>query len=530
MSEILAALRASMSARLGIWALAGCAVVLSGCGGLPQQAGREQSYAASDTADTRLARAVAPGRAAHPGLSGFYPLAAGADAFVARIGLARAAERSLDVQYYIFHADGTGLALLGELLAAADRGVRVRLLLDDINSAGRDDVLDTLAAHPNFQVRLFNPFAHRNARWVDLLTDFRRVNRRMHNKSMTADNQATIVGGRNIGDEYFAAGSDVEFHDLDVLAAGPVVTRVSAVFDEYWNSEVAYPVELLTAGREPEARDLRKLRDTIAARMEALRGTPYARGLADTDLAKSIADGRLPAYWGEATVIADQAVKVTLPEDDSASHAIPRLAAILAEAREELILVSPYFVPGRNGVRFLRELAERGVRVKVLTNSFAATDVRAVHAGYSAYRSELLQAGIVLYELKPSAGARRAGLESSGLSRASLHAKTYMVDGRLLFVGSLNLDPRSARLNTEMGIVLESGALCARFRDGFDRQIPEAAWRVELDRGAGPGGERLVWITREDGKETRIYAEPGMGPVQSLGQGVLRMLPIEEQL
>jgi putative cardiolipin synthase len=496
---------------------------------LPQQAGRERTYATTDTADTRLGRAVAPGLAAHPGLSGFYPLAAGADAFVARIGLARTAERSLDVQYYIYHADDTGLALLGELLAAADRGVRVRLLLDDIHSAGRDEVLAAIATHPNFKVRLFNPFAHRGARWVDLLTDFGRVNRRMHNKSMTADNQATIVGGRNIGDEYFSAGSDLEFSDLDVLAAGPVVSEVSAVFDEYWNSDVAYPVATLTAGREPKS-ELRKLRDVIAARVESLRGTPYARGLADTDFAKSIADGRLPAYWGEGRVIADQAVKVTLPEDDSSSHAIPRLAAVLTQAREELILVSPYFVPGRNGVRFLRELAQRGVRVRVLTNSFAATDVRAVHAGYSAYRRELLQAGIALYELKPTAGKHRADRGSGGSSRASLHAKAYMVDGRLLFVGSLNLDPRSARLNTEMGIVLESEALCARFSDVFNRQISEAAWRVELDRGASPEGERLVWITREGGRETRTYAEPGMGVLQGLGQGLLRLLPIEEQL
>ena len=485
-----------------------------------------------DTTDTRLGRAVAARSLASPGLSGFHPIGKGEDAFVARLALARAAERTLDIQYYIFHADRTGIALIGELLMAADRGVRVRLLLDDIHASGRDDALAAIDTHPNVEVRLFNPFANRAARWIDLVTDFRRVNRRMHNKSMTADSQASIVGGRNVGDPYFAAGSDLEFGDFDVLAVGPVVKEVSAEFDEYWNSEVAYPVASLLSGPALAHEALGSLRERIAVEMHTLRGTPYARGLEDTDLARDMAAKEVPFHWGNAVVLADPPEKVRLLAGDSSTHAISRLGKMLAQAKEELILVSPYFVPGKWGVQWLHELAARGVRVRILTNSFAATDVRAVHAGYSPYREALLRAGIELYELKPSATAglaREGKRHLTGSSRSSLHAKTYMADGRLIFVGSLNLDPRSAFLNTEMGIVIDSADLCAPLRDRLVERLPDIAWRVELDRSVDPDG-RPTWITREDGRQVRLEAEPDMGPLQKLMQGLLRLLPIEEQL
>jgi putative cardiolipin synthase len=510
-----------------------CMWVLSACGGLPQQVERKPSTTMLETAQTQLGKALAPALVANPGKSGFHPVGDGADAFVARVALARAAQKTLDVQYYIYHVDNTGVALLGEILAAADRGVRVRLLLDDIHVAGRDDALAVLDSHPNIEVKLFNPFAHRDARWIDLLTDYSRVNRRMHNKSMTADSQIAIVGGRNIGDEYFAAGPDVEFGDFDVLAAGPVVAQISAEFDAYWNSDVSYRVSTLIPRSESEQEKLGAMKEKIAAHTMTVLGTPYFRGLRDTDLAKSISEKKLQSYWGEATVIADRPEKVKLPTEDPSTHAIPKLGKILGEAKEELVLVSPYFVPGEQGVAWLRDVARRGVRVKILTNSFAATDVSAVHAGYSGYRKSLLEAGIELYELKPSADAEldREGKHHSlsGSSKSSLHAKTYMVDRRTLFVGSLNLDPRSAFLNTEMGVVIESEPLCAALREKLIDRLPDIAYRVELDKGADPGGH-LVWITREGGNEVRYNAEPGMGFFQKIMQGVLRLLPIEDQL
>jgi putative cardiolipin synthase len=503
------------------------AVALSACSSLPPNPERQVTMADLDTAQTRLGRVAAPLLAAQPGLSGFLPINEGSEAFVARVELARAAERTLDLQYYSFHADQTGIALLGELLAAADRGVRVRLLLDDVNTSGQDAALAAIDSHPLLELRLFNPFANRGARWLDGLTDFARVNRRMHNKAMTADSQVAIVGGRNIGDEYFAARTDLGFGDFDVVALGPVVREVSATFDDYWNSPQAYPAAALLA--RPEEGELHGLRGRVEAHMQALRGTSYVRGLEESELLRSIADKKVELYWGRSSVIADAPAKVSLPPEDDSTHAIPKLAKVLEAARSELLLISPYFVPGEWGTRWLADAVKRGVKVKILTNSFAATDVSAVHAGYAAYRKRLLQAGVELYELKPTADLSRAGkrrLTGSSSSRSSLHAKTYMADQQTLFVGSLNLDPRSARLNTEMGVVIDSAALCTMLRTRLLGRIPEAAWRVELDRGT----DRLVWITRDGGREVREESEPSMGAWQSFLQGLLRMLPIEEQL
>jgi putative cardiolipin synthase len=263
-------------------------LVVGACSALPTQVERPRSSAILDTAQTRLGRAAAPVLVAHPGLSGFHPLGEGVDAFVARVALARAADRALDVQYYAFHPDDTGTALMGELLAAADRGVRVRLLLDDIHTGDADTALAAIATHPNVEVRLFNPFAHRGARWIDFINDFGRVNRRMHNKAMAADSQLAIVGGRNVGDPYFSAGKDLAFGDFDVLVAGPVVAEVSAQFDEYWNSEVVYPLASLVKAAVPGDDALRSLHARIEERLQALRDTPYARGLEESDLARAI--------------------------------------------------------------------------------------------------------------------------------------------------------------------------------------------------------------------------------------------------
>ena len=275
--------------RFPVWLAAGVlACVIAGCSALPKQVARPATTALTGTEDTRLGRAAAGHLAAHPGQSAFHPISEGADAFVARVALIREADRSLDVQYYIFHADQTGLALLAEMLAAADRGVRVRLLLDDIHTKGADDALAAIDAHPNVEVRLFNPFANRGARWMDFATDFSRVNRRMHNKSMTADNQATIVGGRNIGDEYFQAKPDLDFSDLDLLAFGPIVPQVSRVFDQYWNSEEVYPLSAVRRGRAPTEAEVSKLRAELSRRRagaerHALRGRAERDGIGEGD-------------------------------------------------------------------------------------------------------------------------------------------------------------------------------------------------------------------------------------------------------
>jgi putative cardiolipin synthase len=504
---------------------------ISACGNLPPVERRE-SHALADHRGSRLEQLVSARLEARPGLSGAWPLAEGADAFGARVGLARAAARTLDVQYYILEPDNTGFAFLSELLAAADRGVRVRLLLDDIHTAKLERVLTAVAIHPNIEVRLFNPFVHPHARWLDVLFDFRRVSRRMHNKSMTADNVVTIVGGRNIGGEYFGVKPDLDFSDLDLLSIGAVVAQVASQFDQYWNSLQAYPIQALARAPPDDSASLRAVRGEIAR--EGLRYPPFQLDPGQNKMARAIVEGQLPEFFrGSGTVIADPPGKVVLPPQDSERHAATRLLGLLGRAQHELILVSPYFVPGKRGVDWLQGLTRRGVRVQVITNSFAATDVRAVHAGYSRYRKALLRAGIVLYEMKPSAHSvlaretRRNSL--TGSSRSSLHAKTYVTDRRVVYVGSFNLDYRSALLNTEMGVVVENEALCARLYDDFVRRILDVAYRVDLVREAD-GDERLVWITREGEREVRYDREPDMGFFQKIYLGVLQLLPIEEQL
>ena len=426
--------------------------------------------------------------------------------------LARAAERSLDVQYYIWHADTSGGLLAHELWQAAERGVRVRLLLDDNNTRGADEAIAALDAHPNIEVRLFNPYANRGFRLGELATDFARLNRRMHNKSFTADNQAAIVGGRNVGDEYFGADSPVEFADLDVLAVGAVVPEVSAAFDAYWNSESAYPAASLI-DQAGQLRPLERIEEQPGAAryLQAVRATP---------LVQMLLSGSLPLEWAAARVVQDDPAKVLRPPEKTELHLLPRLEKAMGKPLRELDLVSPYFVPTKDGAAALTALAESGVRVRVLTNSLAATDVSPVHAGYAKYREELLRAGVRLFELKPNVEDVKTKDKGRGAgnSDASLHAKTFGVDRSRIFVGSFNFDPRSARLNTEMGIVVESQTLASRLSEALDRDMANVAYEVRLSSDGS-----LEWVERD----VRHTSEPGAGVLKRLWIGFLSILPIE---
>lgn len=511
-----------------------CLAALAGCASLPANAGRTPSYVVKNTSDTLLARTLAPRLAQNPGKSIFYPLGAGPDALAARMALARAAQKTLDIQYYIFDIDNTGSVLMGDLIDAADRGVRVRILMDDIHTAKQDKTWAAVDSHPNIEVRLFNPFASRRGRWFELAFDFGRLNRRMHNKQMTVDNLVTIVGGRNIGDAYFSAKPDMDFSDLDVMVAGPAVPTASAVFDEYWNSASAYPVATLVPEGKEAPDELRAFRKAIEARGDQVRASEFVQELLDSGLVRGIEVGHLPGYVGGARIISDKADKVEEDPDDPTSHTIPQLRAMMEKAERELVLVSPYFVPDDQNMAWLAGIAKRGVKIRVLTNSFAATDVAAVHAGYAPRRKALLRAGIELYELKPTANAELARSQARksrmfASSRASLHAKAYVADRRLLFIGSLNLDPRSIKLNTEMGVVLDSPALAERLVKGIDDGLLDIAYKVELRKGEG-GGESLTWTTREKGQLSTVDSEPGMNVWQHMGIGILRVLPVEDQL
>ena len=504
-------------------ALPALLVVLQGCASLPPPAVREPVTALEDTDDTPLARVWQRAPADRPPQTnaavGRLPDAR--DAFAARVLLARAAQRSLDVQYYIWRDDVTGRLLLHELRLAADRGVRVRLLLDDNNTKGLDATLVALDALPNVEVRLVNPFANRKHRLLDFASDFSRVNRRMHNKSMTADNQATIVGGRNVGNEYFGAGGGVEFRDLDVIVFGPLVRDVSASFDAYWNAALAYRVRDLVPPLDPqEARAvLQRLDDSVADPA----AEQYLRAVARTPLVTRLIEGRDELEWLQARLVADPPSK--LADAPAQANLAAQLAATIGEPKASFDVVSPYFVPGQGGTEQLVELARRGVTVRVLTNSLAATDVAAVHAGYAKRRHALLAGGVRLYELKPDAAQmppRDKNGAAGGSSDASLHAKTFAVDGVQVFVGSFNFDPRSVALNTELGVVMHSPTLARAMAQAFEQTIPAGAYEVRLDAGGA-----LVWIERTPSGERRYATEPGTGVLKRLTVGLLSVLPIE---
>jgi putative cardiolipin synthase len=500
-------------------------MLTTACGTLPSLQDRTQSTAFAHTHDTRLGRVIEPLAAAHPGKSGIYPLRDARDAFAARAHLARVAERSLDVQYYIWHKDMTGTVLLDALRTAADRGVRVRLLLDDNNTVGLDPVLSALDAHPNIEVRLFNPFTLRAPRWLGYISDFGRANRRMHNKSFTADNQVTIVGGRNIGDEYFGATTGMLFLDLDVMAIGPVVHAVSNDFDRYWASASSYPVNRLLPPAGPaELSDLAAESLSISRQPAML---AYSRALQESPFVRALTKARLPLEWAVTRLVSDDPAKGL---DGAAPDSLLRekLKAIIGDPVSRVRLVSPYFVPTDSGVALFTSMARRGVDIEILTNSLEATDVAAVHAGYAKRRKSLLESGIKLYELQrlsPQQEEDRVFGRLGSSSASSLHAKTFAIDGARVFVGSFNFDPRSSRLNTEMGFVIDSPPLAHQVDETFTGPIPGEAYRVQL----APDG-KLVWAEQRNGVTVLHNSEPSTGWWQRFWVWLMSLLPIEALL
>jgi cardiolipin synthase C len=508
-------------------AAAAVVVIVRACHPLPPLAHSGDSAALpdADVARTNLGRALAPLLAEHHGLSGVYPLSNGHDAFAARMRLVQAAERSLDVQYYIWRSDLTGTMLFDALQAAAERGVRVRFLLDDNNTARIEHILVALDAHPNIEVRLFNPVPIRKARPIWYLTDPLRLNRRMHNKSLTADNNATIVGGRNIGDEYFDAAREGEllFVDLDVLAVGPIATDVSTDFNRYWTSASSYPVGQLVgpidASAAPQVR---------SAALDVL-NISAARAFRDAiDNSSFIADllrGMLALQWVPARLVSDDPAK-GLGRARKDDLVVSKLASAL-EAAHELDLVSPYFVPSKQGTDAFCAMAKRGVRVRILVNSLESTDLPALHSAYAKRRKTMLEAGVELYEMqltKPlDERRRRAG--PFGSSASTLHAKTFAADRSRIFIGSFNLDQRSANFNTELGFVIESVAVAGRLASMLDDALPAIAYRVQLSQVGG-----LCWTGMRDGTVVRYDREPGTTFLRRAGVRLLSLLPIDSLL
>ena len=468
----------------------------SACASLPTGYEKTATAALTHTEDTSLGKAVSGWTAAQNGQSGFYPLPAGLDALGARLALIDRAERSIDVQYFLIKNDSAGLIFAAKLVEAADRGVRVRFLLDDVFTTVDDQVLLALDDHPNIEIRLFNPIARGGISLLNFALNFKTANRRMHNKSFTVDNQATIVGGRNIADEYFQLTTDAEFLDFDMLAFGPVAPEVSTTFDRYWNHQLAVPLSAF----EIDDEGLTTLRDKLSTAMKATGDSIYRQAI-DTPLVQNLLNRTATLYPADAEVITDDPDKLLNKVSRDQQILVTRMAEVVTAATKEVIISTPYFVPGDDGVAAWKGVVDSGVKVSIVTNSLASNNHTAVHSAYASYRKKLLRAGVDLYEVRASAVAHAA--DEEGPDSVTLHTKAAVIDGRYTFVGSLNLDPRSIDINTEMGVLVDSTALAGPLTERFKQRLAEIAYKLELDdRG------KILWRATIDGKEVVETSEP----------------------
>lgn len=483
-------------------------VFLSGCGTLPTQVERSVSQAIPPREQgelPKIARASTP-----PGeLSGFRLLPIGAFAIDARLQLAKRAEHSLDVQYYTIDNDSTGLMFLRHLRDAAQRGVRVRLLVDDLFTANTSEILRTLAAHPNVEVRLFNPFCCARgsllSRIAGSLLDLHRLNHRMHNKMFIADGVIAVAGGRNIGNEYFMRSGVQNFVDMDALVMGAVLGEMAVIFDRYWSNEVVYPIQSIVATDDTS--------ETLMARFDQLTRVddeqfdlPSVDILGYGPVSEELASGRLGLIWASANAIADPPGKprTATAELASKTSVTNDLRMKIWDAQKELVLTSPYLIPGPKGIQTFQDLGARQVKMTVITNSLAATDETLVHAGYSRYRYPMLLAGVDLYELSPERTRLNKRLGMFGKSRGRLHAKTAIVDERLVFLGSMNLDPRSETQNTEFALFVDSPDLARELHRILRITKLQSAYRLRLSPETGD----LQWLTMDEDVEVVLNDEP----------------------
>ncbi len=502
-----------------------------------QQAGPEShkapaavaAHAEVATPKEQAAIAAAVSRPGDP--SGFRLMTLSTNALLSRVSLADQAKKTIDLQYFIFKNDATGRLIALHLLQAAERGVKVRILIDDLNLKDETPMFAALASNPNIQVRLFNPFHGGDpgalSRTAQLMLDFRRLNRRMHNKSYIVDNDVAVIGGRNIADEYFDAHVDNNFRDLDVLAIGPVVPQATRTFESYWNSDAAHPLGEFKQSKDP-AGDLARERAELEKDARKFDQSAYTSAAADDLPNGASADRPGNWYWGPATLVADDPAKIEAGAERSDLRINPEIKNLIKNAQSEVLLITPYFVPSAADEQNFVSDAQRGVKFEVLTNSLASTDEIAVHEGYASHRRALLKGGVQLYELQPTPGVEMAATDAGQSSGVSLHAKSFVVDERYVFIGSMNMDERSKLLNTEMGVVVDSPQL-AKAVSGFFQTatLPANAYHVVLGGADGSGASGLHWEATKNGKPVEYSSDPDTSVARRAKVQVLKLLPID---
>jgi len=520
------------------------AAFLNGCASLPPGSDfpKTASSALAQPEVTRFGRQYADAARKHVGKSGFRMLAAGADGFLTRVQMVNTVERTLDLQYFIFRADETGRLLTDAVLRAADRGVRVRVrvLIDDGETIAGDEQLVALDAHPQIEVRIFNPFAYRGHttffRALEFMLSNSRLDYRMHNKLMVVDNAIALIGGRNVGDQYFQVDPQSQFADDDVFAAGPIVKELSVTFDEFWNCAIAIPVRALAKGQTSDAAlaEYRKVLNEHRQQVKA-DGTDYANRVATGEPLAGMISGRLPLVWAHAQLVYDSPDKKRVEKSQMVGRLMHRpVAKAVAAVQSELLMVTPYFIPGDEGMQLFSDLRKRNVRVRVLTNSLESNTVLLAQSGYMHYRLPLLKKGVELHEVRSLLGNARGSGQTTKMTRYgnySLHAKLFVFDRQRLFIGSMNFDQRSMHLNTEIGLIIDSPELAQQTAARFESMVsPPNSYELALLPGDGASSPRLVWRTREDDKAVEYDQEPARSNEQRLKVKLLSLLPLDGEL
>ncbi len=474
------------------------------------------------------------------GRSGFYLQSFGIDGLLTRMQMINAAEQTLDLQYFILRGDDTGRLLTEAMLRAADRGVRVRLLLDDGEAIAGDEHIQPLSAHPTIEIRFFNPFSYRGHNMVLKATEYAfnrsRLNYRMHNKLLVVDNSVALIGGRNIGDQYFQVSAEEQYADNDVFAMGPIVREMSKSFDEYWNHEFSIPLEAL-ARSDSSRRALQEHRISSAedpAKVQA-DGFDFTSRVDSGQPLEGMLSGELPIVWAPARLISDSPDKKSVVEGSRVGRLMLRPVADATQAvQSELLMITPYLIPGDEGLLLFRELRDRDVRIRILTNSLMSSAVLLAHSGYMGYRQPLLEDGVEIYEIRSMLGNTRGSGQSAAMSRHgtySLHAKMFVFDRSSIFVGSMNFDQRSMHLNTEIGLLIDSPELARELLRRFEAMAQAAnAYELRLQSEHSSGKQHIIWRTLENGQMVDHQTEPERSGWQKIKANLFSLLPLDDEL